>query len=79
MVIESVQVSANWTGPSEYRMMVPQVQPLDNSLLQYSTEVQVNSNETGNYTCEVQATATNSSHLVPSIPTKNTTEVVISM
>ena len=82
VVLQSVKISVNLTGPASYRM-IPEVQPLEESSLKYSTSDTINSSDslrTGNYTCTAKVlTIDSSSYLVTSSSISATTEIAISM
>ena len=69
MVIETVgpvDVSVQWTGPLESGS--PAVQEIHEDSFHYSSELQfgsVSSSHSGNYTCQANVIAINSSHLIP--------------
>ena len=64
-----IKVSVRWSGPLELGNSTVQQSSKDS--LHYSSELQfgsVSSTHTGNYTCQAEVSATNSSHLISSSP-----------
>ena len=79
--LRSIQVSVNWTGPVDIKMVVSDIdiQQLNENSLQYNTSVSSsNSSHTGNYTCTVQLRVSDSSYLYASLPKSAPTEIKIS-
>ena len=74
----SRSVSVTWIRPSNTQITASEVQQLSD-LLMYSAEIQINSNDAGNYSCEAKVVTVNASYLIPSLTLANTTEIVISM
>ena len=72
----SRSVSVTWIRPSNTNIIASEVQQSSDSLM-YSSEIQINSSDAGNYSCEAKVVAI-SSYLTPS-SISNTTEIVISM